>query len=180
MKVGFIGLGVMGAPMAANILKGGHELTVYDHSAEAVARLVQAGAKAAANSREVGAASEIVVTMLPEPQHVEQVVLGKDGLIESLPKGAIVIEMSTIDPGTSRRVGDALRARGMELVDAPVGKTSEHAVTGTLTLMVGGNKEAIERATPVLNCMGTDTYLCGGPTRTDEPGLRAVGSGAAA
>ena len=91
MKVGFIGFGVMGAPMAANILKGGHELTVYDRSAEAVARLVQAGAKAAANPREVGAASEIVVTMLPEPQHVEQVVLGKDGLVESLPKGGIVI-----------------------------------------------------------------------------------------
>ena len=146
MKVGFIGLGVMGAPMAANILKGGHELTVYDRSAEAVARLVQAGAKAAANPREVGAASEIVVTMLPEPQHVEQVVLGKDGLVESLPKGAIVNEMSTIDPGTSRRVGDALRARGMELVDSPVGKTSEHAVTGTLTLMVGGNQEAMAMA----------------------------------
>ena len=112
MKVGFIGLGVMGAPMAANILKGGHELTVYDRSAEAVARLVRAGAKAAASPREVGAASEIVVTMLPEPQHVEQVVLGKDGLAETLPKGAIVIEVSTIDPGTSRRVGDALRARG--------------------------------------------------------------------
>lgn len=163
MKVGFIGLGVMGGPMAANILKGGHELTVFDRSAEAVAKLVQAGAKAAATAREVGAASEIVVTMLPEPQHVEQVVLGKDGLVEGLPKGGIVIEMSTIDPGTSVRVGDALRKLGMELVDSPVGKTSEHAVTGTLTLMVGGNQPAIDRAMPVLKCMGTDTYFCGGP-----------------
>ncbi|TFY98562.1 NAD(P)-dependent oxidoreductase [Ramlibacter rhizophilus] len=163
MKVGFIGLGVMGAPMAANILKGGHELTVYDRSAEAVARLVQAGARAAANGREVGAASDIVVTMLPEPQHVEQAVLGPDGVAEGLREGGIVIEMSTIDPGTSRRVGDALRARGMELVDSPVGKTSEHAATGTLTLMVGGNPQAIERAMPVLKCMGTDTYFCGGP-----------------
>lgn len=163
MKVGFIGLGVMGGPMAANILKGGHELTVFDRSAEAVAKLVQAGAKAAATAKEVGAASEIVVTMLPEPQHVEQVVLGKDGLAEGLPKGAIVIEMSTIDPGTSVRVGDALRKLGMELVDSPVGKTSEHAVTGTLTLMVGGNQPAIDRAMPVLKCMGTDTYFCGGP-----------------
>jgi len=163
MKVGFIGLGVMGAPMALNILKHGHELTVYDHSPEAVARLVQAGARAATTAREVGAASEMVVTMLPEPQHVEQVVLGTDGLAEGLPAGGIVIEMSTIDPATSRRVGDALRARGMELVDSPVGKTSEHAVTGTLTLMVGGNQAAIDRATPVLNCMGTDTYYCGGP-----------------
>jgi len=163
MQVGFVGLGVMGAPMALNILKAGHELTVYDTSPEAVARLVQAGAKAAGSAREVGAASEIVVTMLPEPQHVEHVVLGPDGLAEGLPAGGIVIEMSTIDPNTSRRVGDALRQRGMELVDSPVGKTSEHAATGTLTLMVGGNREAIERATPVLNCMGTDTYYCGGP-----------------
>jgi len=154
---------VMGAPMALNILKGGHELTVYDRSQEAVERLVKAGAKAATSAREVGLASEIVVTMLPEPQHVEQVVLGADGLIEGLSAGAIVIEMSTIDPQTSRRVGDALRAKNMDLVDSPVGKTSEHAVTGTLTLMVGGNKPAIDRATPVLNCMGTDTYYCGGP-----------------
>ena len=163
MKVGFIGLGVMGAPMAANILKGGHELTVWDRSAEAVARLVQAGAKAAGSAKEVGEASEIVVTMLPEPQHVEQVVTGPGGVIEGLRKGGIVIEMSTIDPGTSRKVGDALRAKGMELVDSPVGKTSEHAATGTLTLMVGGNQSAIERAMPVLKCMGTDTYFCGGP-----------------
>lgn len=163
MKVGFIGLGVMGGPMAANILKGGHELAVYDRSPEAVARLVQQGAKAAATPKELAQASEIVVTMLPEPQHVEQVVLGQDGVAEGLPQGGIVIEMSTIDPGTSRRVGDALRQRGMELVDSPVGKTSEHAVTGTLTLMVGGNQPAIDRAMPVLKCMGTDTYFCGGP-----------------
>ena len=163
MKVGFIGLGVMGSPMALNILKGGHELTVYDRSPEAIAQLVTAGAKGAASPREVGAASEIVVTMLPEPQHVDQVVLGKDGVIEGLRQGGIVIEMSTIDPQTSQRVGDALRSRGMDLVDSPVGKTSEHAATGTLTLMVGGNPAAIERATPVLNCMGTDTFLCGGP-----------------
>lgn len=163
MKVGFIGLGVMGGPMALNILKGGHQLTVYDRSPEALARLVQAGAQAARSPKEVGAASEIVVTMLPEPQHVEQVVVGADGVIEGLRQGGLVIEMSTIDPQTSRRVGDVLRSRGMELVDSPVGKTSEHAATGTLTLMVGGNKQAIEQATPVLKCMGTDTFYCGGP-----------------
>ncbi|MFT3719216.1 NAD(P)-dependent oxidoreductase [Pseudorhodoferax sp.] len=163
MKVGFIGLGVMGGPMALNILKGGHALTVYDRSPQAVERLVQAGAQATASPREVGAASEVVVTMLPEPQHVEQVVLGQDGVIEGLRPGGLVIEMSTIDPQTSRRVGDALRARGMELVDSPVGKTSEHAATGTLTLMVGGNQAAIDQAMPVLKCMGTDTFFCGGP-----------------
>ncbi len=163
MKVGFIGLGVMGAPMALNILKGGHELTVYDRSPEAVARLVQAGARAASNPREVGAASEIVVTMLPEPQHVEQVVLGEDGIASGLPPGGMVIDMSTIDPVTSSRVGRALRERGLCMVDSPVGKTSEHAVTGTLTLMIGGEAADIERAMPVLRCMGTDTFMCGGP-----------------
>lgn len=163
MQVGFIGLGVMGGPMALNILKGGHQLNVYDRSPEAIARLVQAGARAAATPKEVGAASDIVVTMLPEPQHVEQVVLGEDGVAEGLRAGGLVIEMSTIDPQTSRRVGDALRTRGMDLVDSPVGKTSEHAVTGTLTLMVGGNQDAIDRAMPVLKCMGTDTFFCGGP-----------------
>ncbi len=163
MKVGFIGLGVMGAPMAANILKGGHALTVFDLDPAAMARLITLGARAATSPREVGAASDIVVTMLPLPAHVEQVVLGPNGVAEGLPRGGLVIEMSTIDPQTSRRVGRALRERGMALVDSPVGKTSEHAVTGTLTLMVGGEPADIERAKPVLNCMGNQTFLCGGP-----------------
>lgn len=163
MKVGFVGLGVMGGPMALNIVKKGHELTVFDRSAEAVKRLTDAGARAAASAREVGAASDIVVTMLPEPQHVDQVVLGEDGIAAGLRPGGVVIDMSTIDPITSKRVGDELRRRGFEMVDSPVGKTSEHAATGTLTLMVGGNAAAIERVTPVLNCMGTDTFYCGGP-----------------
>ena len=163
MKVGFIGLGVMGGPMALNILKGGHALTVYDRSADAVARLTAAGAKAAASPSEVGAASDIVVTMLPEPQHVEQVVLGSDGIAAGMKKGGLVIDMSTIDPVTSQRVGRALKQLGLALVDSPVGKTSEHAASGTLTLMVGGEPADIERAMPVLKCMGTDTFLCGGP-----------------
>jgi 4-hydroxybutyrate dehydrogenase / sulfolactaldehyde 3-reductase len=163
MKVGFIGLGVMGGPMAANILKGGHELTVFDLSAAAVATLVKAGAKAAATPKDVGAASEIVVTMLPLPSHVEQVVLGPNGVAEGLKAGGIVIDMSTIDPRTSKRVGKALRERGLSMVDSPVGKTSEHAVTGTLTLMVGGEAKDIARAQPVLDCMGNQTFLCGGP-----------------
>ena len=101
MKVGFVGLGVMGGPMALNIVKGGHQLTVYDSSAEAVARLTAAGATAAASAREVGEASEVVVTMLPEPSHVEQVVLGPDGIAAGMRRGGVVIDMSTIDPQTS-------------------------------------------------------------------------------
>jgi 3-hydroxyisobutyrate dehydrogenase-like beta-hydroxyacid dehydrogenase len=163
VKVGFIGLGVMGGPMALNILKGGHELTVFDLSREAVERLMRAGAKAAGSPREVGAASEVVVTMLPEPQHVEEVVLGADGVAAGLQPNGVVIDMSTIDPQTSQKVGAELRRRGFDMVDSPVGKTSEHAATGTLTLMVGGEPDVIERVKPVLDCMGNETYLCGGP-----------------
>ena len=163
LKVGFVGLGVMGAPMALTIVKRGFPLTVFDLNPEAVAQLTKAGAKAAKSPREVGAASDIVVTMLPEPKHVEQVALGADGIADGLPKGGIVVEMSTIDPISSQRVSAGLMKRGIEMVDSPVGKTSEHAATGTLTLMIGGNAEAIKRAMPVLDCMGTDKFMCGAP-----------------
>jgi 3-hydroxyisobutyrate dehydrogenase-like beta-hydroxyacid dehydrogenase len=162
MKVGFIGLGVMGGPMAANVLKGGHELTVYDLNPAAVAQLTALGARAAASPRELGQASEVVITMLPEPQHVEGAVLGENGAAAGMAAGGTVIDMSTIDPTTSQRIGQALKARGIAMVDSPVGKTSEHAVTGTLTLMIGGEAADIERVRPVLACMGNQFFICGG------------------
>jgi 4-hydroxybutyrate dehydrogenase/sulfolactaldehyde 3-reductase len=162
LKVGFIGLGVMGGPMAQNIVKGGHQLTVYDLSAEAVKRLTDLGAKAAASPREVGEASDVVVTMLPEPHHVDQVILGPDGVADGLRAGGVVIDMSTIDPYTSQRVGAELKKRGIDMVDSPVGKTSEHAASGTLTLMVGGDPEVVKRVKPVLDRMGSETFYCGG------------------
>jgi 4-hydroxybutyrate dehydrogenase / sulfolactaldehyde 3-reductase len=163
MRVGFIGLGVMGGPMALNILKGGHTLTVHDRSADAAARLATAGARVVATPKEVGSASEVVLTMLPEPQHVEQVTVGKDGIAAGMSMGGLVIEMSTIDPVTSQRVSQRLKDVGIAMVDSPVGKTAEHAVKGTLTLMIGGAPVDIERAMPILRCVGTDTFLCGGP-----------------
>lgn len=162
MKVGFIGVGVMGGPMALNVLKGGHDLTVFDLDPAAVQRVVDAGAKAAASPKEVGAASDVVVTMLPEPKHVREAVLGPDGAAAGLKPGGVVIDMSTIDPVSSRAIAEELKARGIEMVDSPVGKTSEHAATGTLTLMVGGEPAVIERVRPVLDCMGNEIYLCGG------------------
>jgi 3-hydroxyisobutyrate dehydrogenase-like beta-hydroxyacid dehydrogenase len=162
MKVGFIGLGVMGGPMAANVLKGGHELTVYDLNPAAVGRLTALGAKAASTLREVGQTSEVLVTMLPEPQHVEGAILGENGAAAGMAAGGTVIDMSTIDPTTSQRIGQALKTRGIAMVDSPVGKTSEHAVTGTLTLMIGGEDADIERVRPVLACMGNQFFICGG------------------
>jgi 3-hydroxyisobutyrate dehydrogenase-like beta-hydroxyacid dehydrogenase len=152
----------MGGPMAANVLKGGHELTVYDLNPAAVAQLTALGARAAASPRELGQASEVVITMLPEPQHVEGAVLGENGAAAGMAAGGTVIDMSTIDPTTSQRIGQALKARGIAMVDSPVGKTSEHAVTGTLTLMIGGEAADIERVRPVLACMGNQFFICGG------------------
>jgi 3-hydroxyisobutyrate dehydrogenase-like beta-hydroxyacid dehydrogenase len=144
------------------VLKGGHELTVYDLNPAAVAQLTALGARAAASPRELGQASEVVITMLPEPQHVEGAILGENGAAAGMAAGGTVIDMSTIDPTTSQRVGQALKARGIAMVDSPVGKTSEHAVTGTLTLMIGGEAADIERVRPVLSCMGNQFFICGG------------------
>jgi 4-hydroxybutyrate dehydrogenase / sulfolactaldehyde 3-reductase len=160
--VGFIGLGIMGGPMAANVLKKGNTLTVFDVDAAAVARLVAQGAKAAPSPAAVAAASEVVITMLPDAPDVERVALGPGGIVEGLKAGCTMIDMSTSAPGTTRKIGAALAAKGCHMVDSPVGKTAEHAVSGTLTLMVGGDPAAVARVRPVLDCMGTDFFACGG------------------
>ena len=160
-SVGFIGLGTRGGPMAHNVLKKGNTLTVYDTNPKAVAALVAAGARAAASPREVAAASEVVITMLPDAPDVERCATGPDGILAGLKPGSVYIDMSTIDPETSRRVGAAVRRQGSDMVDSPVGKTAEHAVSGTLTLMVGGDAKTVARVRPVLDCMGTDFFHCG-------------------
>ncbi|HET9670550.1 MAG TPA: NAD(P)-dependent oxidoreductase [Casimicrobiaceae bacterium] len=162
MNVGFIGLGTMGAPMARNILDKGHRLIVADVVADAVASLTANGAAAAKTPREVAAGSEIVITMLPDAPDVERVALGTDGIVAGIRPGAIYVDMSTIDPDTTRRVGEAILAKGASMIDSPVGKTADHAVAGTLTLMVGGAADVIARCRPVLDCMGTDFFHCGG------------------
>jgi len=161
-SVGFIGLGTMGAPMARNILNRGHRLIVSDLQPAAVASLTAAGAAAARTPKEVAAASDVVITMLPDAPDVERVALGSDGIVAGIRRGAIYIDMSTIDPDTTRKVGEAIAAQGASMIDSPVGKTADHAVAGTLTLMVGGPDEVIARCRPVLDCMGTDLFHCGG------------------
>jgi 3-hydroxyisobutyrate dehydrogenase-like beta-hydroxyacid dehydrogenase len=147
--------------MARNILNKGHRLIVADVQPTAVAALTAAGAKAAVTPRDVAAASEIVITMLPDAPDVEQVALGSDGIVAGIKSGAVYIDMSTIDPGTTRKVGAAIAARGAAMIDSPVGKTADAAVAGTLTLMVGGHADVVARCRPVLDCMGTDFFYCG-------------------
>ncbi|HEX6793235.1 MAG TPA: NAD(P)-dependent oxidoreductase, partial [Casimicrobiaceae bacterium] len=117
---------------------------------------------AAATPREVAAASEIVITMLPDAPDVERVAFGPDGVVAGIQSGAIYIDMSTIDPDTTRKVGEAILGKGASMIDSPVGKTADHAVAGTLTLMVGGADDVIARCRPILDCMGSDFFHCGG------------------
>jgi len=151
----------MGSSMAKNLLKKGHSLTVLDVNATSMQPLVDAGATTAATPRDVAAASEVVITMLPDAPDVERVALGRDGVVEGLKPGSIYIDMSTIDPATTRKVGAAVKAKGAAMIDSPVGKTADHAVAGTLTLMVGGDAADIARVRDVLGAMGTDFFHCG-------------------
>ena len=161
-SVGFIGLGTMGAPMARNVLKGGHALTVYDISETAVRRPRRRrrdrGREARARSP---TASDVVITMLPDAPDVEAAAEGPDGILAGLRPGAVYVDMSTIDPETTQRVGAKVAARGAAMIDSPVGKTVEHAIAGTSTLMIGGDPAVIERVRPVLECMGESLIRCG-------------------
>jgi len=161
MIVGFIGLGTMGGPMARNILKKGHQLIVMDVQPAAVAALTALGATTAATPRDVAAGSDIVITMLPDAPDVERVALGPNGIVEGIRRGTIYIDMSTIDPDTTRKVGVAIASKGAAMIDSPVGKTADAAVAGNLTLMVGGAEDVVARCRTVLDAMGTDFFHCG-------------------
>jgi 4-hydroxybutyrate dehydrogenase/sulfolactaldehyde 3-reductase len=159
--VGFIGLGTMGAPMARNVLKGGHSLTVFDLNRAACDSLASSGAKVAATPKEVAAASEVVITMVPDAPDVEKIALGPDGILQGMRRGSVYIDMSTIDPATTQKVGKAFAAAGVDMIDSPVGKTVDHAIAGTSTLMIGGDAAVIDRMRPILKTMGTDLIHCG-------------------
>lgn len=160
--IGFIGLGSMGRPMAGNLLKAGYTLRVHDIVADGVAALVAGGAESRRSPREVAADAEAVITMLPDSPDVETVLLGADGVVHGARPGTIVIDMSTIDPAVTRKMGDALKARGLRFVDAPVGRTSAHAEAGTLYIMVGGEPADVAAVEPLLRAMGSDVVHCGG------------------
>jgi 2-hydroxy-3-oxopropionate reductase len=152
--VGFIGLGVMGRSMAVNLVKAGHEVVAHDVRREAVADLAAQGAKPAASVAEAAARADIVVTMLPDTPQVEEVVLAAGGLVENSPPGRLVVDMSTIAPSAARRLAEAMAERGVAMLDAPVSGGPQGAENGTLSIMVGGEAEAVARARPVLEGMG--------------------------
>ncbi|WP_447883320.1 sulfolactaldehyde 3-reductase [Serratia fonticola] len=162
-QIAFIGLGQMGAPMASNLIKQGHRLNVFDISPAAVSTLVAQGAKAATSPAQAVQDAEFVITMLPNGELVHEVLFGAEGVCCTLSPAALVMDMSTIHPLQTDRLIAQMQARGFSLMDAPVGRTSEHAQAGTLLILAGGTGEQVERATPVLMAMGSELINAGGP-----------------
>lgn len=159
-SIAFIGLGNMGAPMAQNLIKAGHALTVFDLVPATVRALTDAGARAAGSAAEAVAGAEIVITMLPASRHVEGLYLGAD-LLAHIQPPTLVIDCSTIAPDSARKVGAAAQARGLDMVDAPVSGGTGGAAAGTLTFIVGGTDLMLSRARPVLQQMGKNIFHAG-------------------
>ncbi len=160
-KIGFVGLGQMGSAMCPHLIKNGHHVTVYDVSQEAVAALEKQGAKGAESPKEAAQGCEAICAILPIGSIVEKVVFGPDGIADGMSGNAIFVDMSTILPDETRQIGKRLVDRGFSMVDAPVGRTSAHAVNGKSTFMVGGKKQDIDRVVPFLECMGEAITYCG-------------------
>jgi len=161
-NIGFIGLGIMGRPMTLNLLKAGHNVTVYDINKEAVDKLVAAGAKGAVSPKEVGEHSDIIITMVPNSQHVREAVLGENGVAKGAKAGSVVIDMSSITPVASKQIAEELSKVGIEMLDAPVSGGEPGAIAGTLAIMVGGKPEVFEDVKDVLYDVGKAVILVGG------------------
>ncbi len=165
MKVGFIGLGIMGRPMALNLLKGGHEVVVWARRAESMQPLLDAGARGAGSPAEVARAVEVVVSMVADAPDVEQVMLGENGVSSAAGgtgwEGLVAVDMSTILPAAARDIGARLAAAGIEFLDAPVSGGEVGAIAGTLSIMVGGSAAAFEKAQPAFACMGRNIVHVG-------------------
>jgi 2-hydroxy-3-oxopropionate reductase len=160
-KIGFVGLGIMGKPMAKNLLKAGHQVTVYDIMPAGMDEVAAAGAQKGASPKDVAAKTDIIITMVPDGPEVEQAVLGPNGVLEGAKKGAIIIDMSSINPTVSQKVGAACEAKGIEFLDAPVSGGEPKAIDGTLAIMVGGKKDVFEKIEPILKQMGSTVTLTG-------------------
>ncbi len=160
MKIGFIGLGIMGRPMAKNLVKAGHDVVVFDFNKEAVADLVSCGAASAETGKDVASQVEVVITMVPNSPHVRAAVLGENGVADGAKEGTVVIDMSSIDPTESKAIGAELAKKGIEMMDAPVSGGEPKAIDGTLSVMVGGKKETFDKYYDMLMVMaGSVVYV---------------------
>jgi 2-hydroxy-3-oxopropionate reductase len=160
-RIGFIGLGIMGKPMAKNLLKAGHSLVVYDIMPAGADEVAAAGAVKGSSPKDVAGQTEIVITMVPDGPEVEQAVLGSNGVLEGAKKGMIVVDMSSISPMVAQKVGAKCEAQGIDFLDAPVSGGEPKAIDGTLAIMVGGKQEIFDKVEPILRTMGSTVVLTG-------------------
>lgn len=160
MKIGLIGLGIMGKPMGLNMLKAGFDLTVSDLNQDSVAELVKAGAKSATN-KEIGSTCDVVMTMLPNSPQVKSVMLGDQGVAQFMKEGAVFIDMSSINPMASKEIAEALAPKKVQMLDAPVSGGEPKAIDGSLSFMVGGDKKVFDAHKNILDSMGASVVLCG-------------------
>lgn len=163
MRVGFIGLGIMGRPMALNLLKGGHQVTVWSRRQVSMAPLLEAGALAAENPAAVAEASEVVFSMVADAPDVRAVMLGVDGVARGASAGLIAVDMSTIPPAAAKGIAKDLASHDIAFLDAPVSGGEVGAVAGTLSIMVGGDQQAFDKVQPLFGCMGKNVVYIGGP-----------------
>lgn len=161
MKIGFIGLGIMGKPMVRNLLKAGHEVIVYDIMKVNVDSVAAEGAKAAMSSKDVAQQCSLIITMLPNSPHVKTVVMGKDGVLEGAKSGSILIDMSSIAPLASQEIEKACQQKGVKMIDAPVSGGEPKAIDGTMSIMVGGDKAVYDQVYDILMTMGGSAVYCG-------------------
>ncbi len=162
-KVGFIGLGIMGGPMAQNLMEAGHELVLYNRTPEKAEEIAGNGATVVESPREVAESCDVVVLMLPDSPQVEEIVEGENGVLEGIKEGALIVDMSTISPVVTRELAEKIEERGASMLDAPVSGGEPGAQQGTLAIMAGGSEEDFERARPLLEVMG-DAITHVGPT----------------
>ncbi len=161
MEIAFIGLGNMGAPMAINLIKAGHAVSVFDLSAQALERLISHGARPSASPADAASRADLVLTMLPAPPHVDKVLTGDQGVLGSIRRGVPIVDCSTIDPASVRRFAQLAQSQGNALADAPVSGGTAGAAAGTLTFMVGASEALFASIEPVLQCMGRRVVHCG-------------------
>ncbi len=160
-KIGFIGLGVMGKPMAKNLIAKGYSLVVYNRSPEAMQELVSAGAEQGLSSKDVAARTDVIITMLPNSPHVKEVVLGKNGVLEGAKPGSILVDMSSIAPAVSKEIAAEAARHGLHMLDAPVSGGEPKAKEGTLAIMVGGEEQIFLQVKSMLLCMGSSVVRVG-------------------
>jgi len=160
-KIGFIGLGIMGLPMAKNLLKAGYPLVVHDINRTPMQEMVAAGTEEASSPKEIAQRSQVIITMLPDSPDVELVALGADGLIEGVSEGDIYVDMSTIAPSVAVKVAEAMAQKGVKCLDAPVSGGDVGAVNATLSIMVGGDEETFNEVLSIFDVLGKTITLCG-------------------